>query len=469
MTSNLTLESTEFGSTTVAPLRLRAADFVGVYLVLLLLIPSRLIIAPLGAVGTPSTLWGLLGGLWWLCASIGDMRPAAATRRSPVKIALGLLVVAVTLSYAAGMTKGWYAPVDVRGATDDVYDLVPSTVADIRSVMLNAANRGMISAAVWMGMAMLIVDGLRSAADLDRLVRWLTTIGAILGTIGVLQFFTGVSIEGWFRIPGLTASEAFGAVDTRSVVRRVYVTAKHPIEYGVLLGAIFPFALHRAIHSARSWVAYYSAAITGLAVTMSISRSGILVVGVSMFVMFCGWPAAWRIRFLLTLPFALIGVRLLAPGVVGTLRSLFGSAGEDPSVAGRTEDYDVAFRVMGENPIFGRGLFTFVPRYYRILDNQLLMMALEIGIVGLAAFVGVVVVSIGSAVVARRRFDDPSMRHLCLALAASTTGLTVSYATFDTWGFPMAAGVSFVLFGACGAALRLSQTGSSITPDRSSS
>jgi hypothetical protein len=436
--------------------RFGAADFVGVYVALLLLIPSRLVVGPLGGVGQPATLWGLLGALWWVCSSIGGLRSRAP--RNPVLVMLGVLAASITLAYVAGMSTGWYAPADIRGATDDVYDLVPSSVGEIHAVMISAANRGLIAATAWIGIALILVTGLRSARDVERVVRWIVAAGAVLATVGVIQFFTGLRIDGWFKLPGLTTWSEFGAVDTRSVVRRVYAMANHPIEFGVVLGAIFPLALHRALFD-RSRRSTYSAIVIGFAAALSISRSAILVAAAALLVLFVGWPPRWRLRFLAAAPFALIGVRLVAPGVVGTLRSLFSNADTDPSVAGRTDDYAVALRVFAENPVFGRGLFTFVPRYYRILDNQLLMIALELGVVGLVAFVGLVTASVLGALGARRRFRKDADRHVALALAAAVAGISVSYVTFDTWGFPMAAGLSFVLFGTAGAALRVSTDG----------
>lgn len=433
--------------------RFGAADFVGVYVALLLLIPSRLVVGPLGAIGQPATLWALLGALWWVCSSIAGLR--FRTPRNPVLVMLGVLAASIVLAYAAGMSTGWYAPADVRGATDDVYDLVPSSVGQIHAAMISAANRGLIVATAWIGIALILVTGLRSARDVERVVRWIVAAGTVLATVGVIQFFTGLRIDGWFELPGLTTWSEFGAVDTRSVVRRVYAMANHPIEFGVVLGAIFPLALHRALFD-RSRRSTYSASVIGLATALSISRSAILVAAAAMLVLFIGWPPRWRLRLLAAAPFVLIGVRLVAPGVIGTLRSLFSNADTDPSVAGRTDDYAVAFRVLAESPLFGRGLFTFVPRYYRILDNQVLMITLELGIVGLVAFAGLACASVLAALGARRRFREDVHRHLALALAASVCGLTLSYATFDTWGFPMAAGLSFVLFGTAGAALRVS-------------
>ena len=189
--------------------------------------------------------------------------------------------------------------------------------------------------------------------------------------------------------------------------------------------------------------------------------------------MYVSWPPAWRRKTKLAFPASILGIRLIAPGVVGTIRSLFTNLGNDNSVSGRTEDYAIVLRVFGDNPVFGRGLTTFVPRYYRILDNQILMFLLELGVVGTVIFLGLAAVAFSCARGARLRSQVPERRHLAMTMSASIAGLLVSYATFDALSFPMAAGLTFVLFGLAGAAWQIeaqnsdpsiSTAGSLITP-----
>ena len=289
------------------------------------------------------------------------------------------------------------------------------------------------------------------------MVRWLTTIAAFVAALGIVQYFTGLSIAGWYRIPGLVANYHFGAVDSRSVVR-VYSTANHPIEFGVVMAGVFPLALHRTISSPRSKLAWLATVTLAIAIPISVSRSAVVVVVVALAVLFLSWPSQWRRRFLGVLPVALAALRLALPGVLGTITSLFTNLGNDPSVSGRTDDYKIVLRVYSENPLFGRGLFTFVPRYYRILDNQLLMTLLELGAVGSAAVVILAIVAFACARGTRRRAGhDPEHAHLGLAISAAIAGVVSSYATFDVWGFPMTAGLTFILFGLAGAAWQIAQ------------
>jgi polysaccharide biosynthesis protein PslJ len=161
------------------------------------------------------------------------------------------------------------------------------------------------------------------------------------------------------------------------------------------------------------------------------------------------------LRALATLPFAVVALRLAVPGLVGTLISLFKNVNNDPSVSGRTKDYAVVFELMGENLLLGRGLFTFVPRYYRILDNQYLVLAIELGIVGLAAAALFLLSTFFIARTTRKRARTARQRHLGLSLSASALGIAISFLTFDALGFPMAAGMTMLLAGLAGATWRL--------------
>lgn len=437
-------------------LALPAVIFVVGYAALLLCIPSQLVFRPLGAAGSPASLWGTCGLVWWTLITVRGRNPVRGI--TGVRVGFAVLTLAVVAGYAAGNLSGWYAPPSVRQVTDEFWTLLPVTVAEVTDKMISAADRGLLSFAGWIGIALIAADGLRSRADLSVLTKWLVWFGSFVAVLGIVQYFTAIDIAGLFQIPGLSANSEFGDVASRSELNRVAATATHPIEFGVLMAGLVPLALHRSIHvpGIQSWI---PTVLIAAALPMAVSRSGILAVAVAGLVLFLGWPWAWRLRALLILPFAAVAMRLIAPGLLGTIRSLFANLQADPSIAGRTSDYAVALALYAENPIFGRGLFTFVPRYYRILDNQLLMILIELGVFGLLALVILVGSAVFGALAARRRTRDPELRHLSLAVAAAICGVLLSYATFDAWGFPITAGLSFLLIGMAGCTINLTRRG----------
>jgi hypothetical protein len=430
-----------------------AVGFLVVYLALLLLLPSQLVFAPLGAPGKPATLWAIGGLVWWCCLTLGGLNRVGRT--TPTRITTGLLAVAVLAAYANGTMSGWYAPLTTRQATDDVWTLMPPTVEQIAAASLSAADRGLLSMAGWLAVVLIAAEGLRSWRELEVLVSWITWLGAVVGAIGILQFATGFDLVRYVSVPGLSLNNELSGVLSRSVLRRVSSTAIHPIEFGVAMVCILPLALHRMIHEWGRRGALVPAGIILVSATLSVSRSAILALLVTLVVLFAGWPSAWRVRALLIAPLTIVALRLAVPGLVGTLISLFTNLRNDPSVSGRTSDYTVVLDLYADHPWLGRGLYTFLPRYYRILDNQWLTTLVELGAVGLATVLVFLLTAFLCARSGFRRAGTARSRHLSNAIASAVAAISVSMVTYDAWGFPMHTGLSFLMVGLSGAAWRL--------------
>ena len=441
---------------------LPAVWFVVGYVGLLFCVPAQLILKPMGAPGTPANGLAIILLLWWLCAMLGGLNPVRGW--TPARVSAGLLTLCVLASYANAVAWGWYAPPDVRQVTDELWTIVPPTVDHIQAKMVSAADRGLLSFAGWMGILLVTADGLRSWADLDRVVTWLCRLGTVLALLGIIQFFTGFNPAGLISIPGLSANSDYGIADTRSVLNRVSSTATHAIEFGVVTAALLPLSLHRTIFRWGQRWALLPTVVIGVGCSMSVSRSGVLVAGIGFLVLLAGWPAAWRIRFLVLAPFCAVALRVAVPGLVGTLISLFTNLFVDDSIDGRTGDYGVVLNIYADHPLLGRGLFTFLPRYYRILDNQVLMFLLELGLIGALVALSIYVTGYYSARRVRRHATTYERRHLGLALSASIAGLMLSLVTYDAWAYPMATGLTFLMLGLATAAWRLTNDSDPDTP-----
>jgi hypothetical protein len=432
-----------------------AVGFLAVYLLLLMLIPAQLVVRPLGAPGSPANLWAIGGLVWWVCLSAGRLdRPGVTT---PIRIAAGLFGATVLASYANGMASGWYAPPGVRQWFDDVWTLIPQNVEQVNATMVSAADRGLLSAAGWLGVVLIAAEGLRSWRDLDVLVGWLAWLGSVVAGLGIVQYFTGLNVVEYISIPGLSLNTDLGGVDGRSVLNRVSSTAVHPIEFGVVMACLFPLALHRAIHRWGRRGALLPMLLIFVGAFLSVSRSAMLDLAVIAIVLVSGWPARWRLRALCVAPLAIVAMRVAFPGLVGTLVALFTNLGNDPSIEGRTDDYDVVLDLSGDHPWLGRGLYTFVPKTYRILDNQWLGILLELGIVGTAVVIGLIVTAFCCARSARRNAGTGRNRHLGLVLSSAIAGAAVSMITYDAWAYRIQSGLTFLVIGLAGAAWRLAR------------
>lgn len=403
-----------------------------VYLVLLFLVPARLIIGPLGAPGRPAGLVALGLLLWWVAArlvpSLGVNR-----RRQPLHVALGFFSAAIVLSY-----------------------VVAVATRQLPADQLTGADRGLLSMAAWVGVACVAMDMIRRVESIERLVRVIVGLGAVVAAVGIVQFATGADIAQALRIPGLTPNAGLAFISERSEFRRVAGTASHPIELGMVLALCVPLALHLAFNATRDRLRWWAAATLILvAVPMTLSRSAILGLAAGFLVLLPGWSGRRRAAFALVAPVFLVAMRSLIPGLLGTITSLFLHLGVDPSIKGRTEDYGSISEHIASSPWFGRGFATFLPSDFFILDNQYLGSLVETGIVGLAALLLLLVVGFTSARAARRHATDPMTRDLAQSLAACVAVAGVGMATFDGFGFPFFAGLFFLLLGCIGALRRL--------------
>lgn len=433
------------------PVPLPAVTFLIVYVGLLLLIPSRLGIAAIGGPGKPSSLWALLGlGLW------GFMTLARLNegRTRPIRIATGALALAVAASYVAGHLVGWYQPADIHQRYNPMWRA--ATPPELREVLISASDRGLLAMAGWLGVVLLAAEGLRSWKDLERLTSWIVRFAGVIALLGLLQYFTGINVAAYIQIPGLSTALDHTTY-SRSILNRVNSTSSHPIEFGVMMAGLLPLALHRSLHNKNvgSWV---PTALIAMMVLMSVSRSAVLVAGAAMIVLFIGWPARLRLLALIAAPVLAFAGRAAFPGLLGTIIGLFKSIqGGDPSVEGRTQDYPFVIEAFVQDPLFGRGMYTWATYYFRTLDNQVLVTALELGVVGLLALFGLFATGFVCGVMCRRYTPDPRRRHLGLSLAAAIAGVSLSYVTFDALSFTQTAGLNFLLAGMAGAAWRLSR------------
>ena len=398
------------------------------YLVVLLLVPSNLVVGPLGAAGSPATIlsagFGLLLLAWRL-----ERGPRPPIPGRPVAVMAAVFSAAILISYAAAMSR-------------------PLNAFEMRS-----ADRGLISLAGWMGLLFLVLYGPLSRDRLDRLLMRLVALVGFCAALGVLQFYTGQTFVDRITVPGLTANQAINGVMERSGFVRPAGTSSHPIEFAVVLTMTLPIALHYAmvarIETASAVRRWWPVAAIALAIPQSLSRSAILGLVAGMLFIAVGWTWRQRRAAIACTIVLLMGVYVTIPGMLGTLLGLFTGISNDGSAASRTDSYGLAWTFISASPVFGRGFSTFLPTY-RILDNQYLGLLIETGFVGLCALLGLFLVTIGVGMRTTRLAGSPEDRSLARALTASVVVATVGFVTFDALGFPQVPGLLFLFLGLVG-------------------
>ncbi|MBB5642774.1 O-antigen ligase family protein [Cryobacterium roopkundense] len=409
-----------------------ATTFLTVYVVLLLAIPSNRSLADLGNAGALSVIWGLGAGVLWVIAWVQRSRPEPPQLR-PVRVAVLVFSVAAMASYIAAMTRA----------------LPPDEVS--------VADTGLIRLLAWFGILFIAHDGITTLDRLLTLLRRLVVAAGCLGALGIAQFATKLSFVDLLPLPGLSITEGYASVETRGGLVRAAGTATHPLEYSLVLAAILPIALTLALRERhRSFLArWLPVALILIGLLLSGSRSAVVGILAGALVLLPTWSRLIRVSLALA-GAALLGVIYLAsPLAITNLRYMFLAVFDDPSAASRTSSLDLFSQLFLLNPVFGRGFGTFLPQY-RILDNQYLLLLLEIGVVGLAAFVFLAVTAAVCAVRSGLRQSNPALHDMGFALAGSVASAGVLLALFDALSFPQSAGLLFLLFGLCGAFWRLS-------------
>jgi polysaccharide biosynthesis protein PslJ len=402
------------------------------WFVLLFGISAFQVVPGFGAVGSPALLVALSTLALWLA---GWLMPSSdiGTGRHPMRVALvGYLSLAL-LSYAVAMSR------------------------PVSALEMTGALRALIMSLAVTGIGLLVADGVRDRARLDVLLRRAVVGVAFVSLLGITQFLSGRQLQP--LLPGLVWNTEVVGVGVRSIFNRPSSTAMHPIELSVITASMLPLGIHFALYSETLRMRRNMATATviiAFAMPLAVSRSGILSVIVGLVVLAAGWGWRRRLNGLLIAAGAIPVLWALVPGLVGTFISLFGNAAYDPSIQGRIERGPLVMAQVRERPWLGLGSGTWSVEEYFLLDNQIWATMLETGLLGLAVVVILLLIGIGSGLVAARMPTlDRSSAHLGQALAASIAALSISALTFDAFFYRILTGLLFLLLGAVGALWRL--------------
>jgi hypothetical protein len=421
-----------FGLIVVAIVTLSRRDAVSMLTILvipLFLIPENYSIAgPLKSVGYPPMLVGMACLLVWVVARwMGALRAEPMHPWRWTLLFYGLVQLA---AFAAAMTRNLVQK-EADSATRQVFPLLAV-----------------------IGISMLATDGLTATSQVERLLKRLVALAAVEGAIGALEYFAKLDYHALARLPGLVVNTEVGYA-TRSGLARIAASAANPLELSVVLAMTVPLGIHFALNAEtqgarhRWWACV--AVMVGV-VPLTVSRSGLLtlVLGVAIYGVILTGRA--RANLFVMAGLGLLAFPVLAPGILGTMKSFIFAGTTDSSITGRLDDYAFIPGLLQDHWWFGRGFGTFEPTVYFWLDNQYLMSLITGGVLGLLALVAVFVIGASVARGARKRFTARTDRDLAQAIAASIFAVAVAAGTLDLFSF-LQATFSLFLFAGCGAAL----------------
>ncbi len=403
------------------------------FVVLVFVVPAGFIVPGLGALGSPATIVTLmLIGLLLL----DRLTPSNAQHRPVTPVAI------VLLAYLAFVTASW--------AAGRLTPLSPTTGL--------SADRALISQLGLTGLALFVIDRIRTWTAVIRLIDIMLLASMVMCTVGLIQFFADVDLSDSFRLPGLVKNvTGFDNIPIRLGLRRAFGTAQHPIEFGVVTAALAPLALWR-VRSGQLWASFVLLILVFSSLA-SLSRSSILTLALVALVLFGSYDRPTRIKFLLGGAVATVIAALTARSLLDVIVQLFAGAGDDPSVQARQARTPEVIQLLAERPWFGRGYGTFTIEEFLLLDNQIQVLAIETGVVGVALFAAMIATFIWCALRSDRGRDiDTSMgfgttserRTLGVALVAAIAGMTVSTYTFDAFYYRVLSGVLYIMIGLVG-------------------
>jgi hypothetical protein len=285
------------------------------------------------------------------------------------------------------------------------------------------------------------VSELRSFAALVVILATLTSLGTIYEKETGYNVFYDTASKVFSPVANVDPSPT--EIDPDEDRGRPTITGptRHGLSVTSILSMALPFAVVLAAIATSGrrrllWALAACIIVTGALVTQR--KSGAVIPAFVLLALF-----ALRPRQLLRLaPFGIVALALafaIAPGVFSSLQE-FGRADSRTSTAGRTSDYPAIVPDLLSNPLLGRGYGTLdsaKSNTYRILDNEYLGQVYQVGILGLIAFLAMIVTPL-FVVRSVLRSDHPMRGPPALAAGAGCLAFGVACVLYDILSFPQA-------------------------------
>jgi polysaccharide biosynthesis protein PslJ len=371
--------------------------------------------------------------LVWVAALLVD--PAVRLRRTPLDGPIALIVAASLGSVVVNYGR----------------------VAPLASPVLKA----LITFVSFIALYYFITSVVTTAARLYLISQF------IVSGVAVVAFFAIVEQRAGFNVfdhvgsilPVLQIDGGGGLVYRNGLIRATG-SADHPIALGVLFAMVFPLGL--AFAKSRSPVWWVPTSLILIGVLASTSRTAFLAlatVGVALL-----WLRPGDIRPLLPLAIPmLIVIKIAAPGSIATLKDSFlPSSGQEGLIASQRQLAADPTLISGRanfrprlveglhRPLLGQGLGTRQTgadnplRNSPILDNQWLGTFLDIGLIGIAGWLWLIVrIDRRLGRIARTRGSPDGL--LAAGFVASITGFAVAMLTYDSLAFIQEAVILWVV------------------------
>ena len=414
------------------PLEVDVVTFLTLWLLLVFFIPSSQTVPGFGAIGQPGLLLSLVAPVWWLASRLV---PSMHSAQGPQPIRIALLLYAAYALASFGM----------------------AAARPLTTLEMTASTREIMRLFTLVGVALLVADGIHSGERLRVLLTRIVYFTGVLAAIGIAQFFTGETLTP--TIPFLEGKPP--EIGFRGGLARALGTARHYIEFAVIVGAMLPLAIHFFLYGRKLQARVAAAIVVALlllAIPVSLSRTAVVSSVTALLVLGLGWSWRRRINGVLLFLVVLPVVSSTLPGVLDVMIRLFTEADQDSSVQARLSRQSAVTALIRERPWFGLGYGTWTSDGNFLLDNELWRTTLETGYVGIFLVTLLALVACFLAVPAKTSLSATEVdRHLGFAVAGSIAGLFISVITVDAFSYRILTSLLFVLIGTSGALWRFNR------------
>jgi len=268
---------------------------------------------------------------------------------------------------------------------------------------------------------------------------------AVICGLGVLwefrahhNFFYDLSaklLHGLFNVAPVTGTG-------RDEIGRVVILgpAELALEVAAMMAMAVPLALVGLMHSPRrrGQLLYGLAACVVLAAGLATYRKTSMIAPAIIVLVLVVFRPRRVVRLVPLIVVMFIAAHVLAPGAIGSVLDQFGGSRltSVATTAHRTDGYDAIRPLIWAHPAFGQGLGSYT-NLNRILDNQILYTAIEMGVFGVLMYFGMIL-SVVKTALPMIRAPGSNRGAPALAAACGAIGFLVLSFLFDAMAFPHA-------------------------------
>lgn len=358
-----------------------------------------------------------LGAVWFFAS--GSVSRRAQMRASPVHWAFGAFVVIAVLSVLA------HAETLVR---------IDELDAALKKIALLASY----------GFFFVLAASIMRPSEVPKFIKFTIGLAAFVGFAVIIENRFALNIfHDWIGplIPGYTRPLGIGTVD--SIGRKsVLGPGIQPLGVTTMLTLALPFALLGLINASerrRRWI-YGTAILLIFAGALATEKkSGLVGAAAGVAVLFYYRPR----QMLRLLPLGIVMIAIIhvfTPGAIGGVVDQFNpsSLNKVNTVQDRVRDYDAVTPDLADNPVIGAGWGSYNQAQHRILDNLYLTLAIEVGLLGVLAYLA----TLGSALFRAHRAarsSDPARGPPGVGAAAAIVTVIVASALLDFLSLPQLA------------------------------